>query len=392
MDKKIVGILVGISVFFLAISQLVFIPVIVFLVLFLMLLLERNFRIEVEDYIFYLFIMIALVSSAFAKNKMVSFGGVALLLVYYIFFYVGRVGSFDVRGILWGAIVSIFLLTVMGVVFYIFPNLSIFIKMVGINFIEIPSGTSFYGASNGIRSPSITPSPVIFSSSVLYFLPLVLVYIFENFKNNIIFFWLSLLLIIVSALVVLVVSGSRSFLLLFPVIFFTILVIFRRYDIIIVFSIVFMFLLLVFWDYVYDSVIQRSLLAIKGGDYTSANNRFDAYRDGIKLFLQNPVIGIGLVNFKEYVPYYFGNYIHNLYLSILTETGVLGFISFFSFIGFSLFKGIEKLTKEFDSVKLGIVVSIITFLVHGLVDNTLYVFALGGLFWLFLGVLLRNKE
>ena len=57
--------------------------------------------------------------------------------------------------------------------------------------------------------------------------------------------------------------------------------------------------------------------------------RYLMYVDGIKFFLENPIFGVGLNNFK--VHFFAGKYSHSDYIEPLATTGLLGFILYQSF-------------------------------------------------------------
>ena len=84
-----------------------------------------------------------------------------------------------------------------------------------------------------------------------------------------------------------------------------------------------------------------------------SNSRLKYYEDTFESFKENPIIGIGIGNWKlnsiekgkrhiegYIVPYH----AHNDFLQILAETGILGFVSYISIFLFS-FIGLFKLKK-----------------------------------------------
>lgn len=390
MIRELIGVfLVLVSIFLLCVSQLLFIPIVVFATLFVYYIVkERNLRLE--DYLFFVFLFFATLSIFVAREKSYALGGVLILVIYYFFFYVGKNWNFDFKLltiVLGGALV---VLSVFGIFFYIFPDISVYIKLGDANLIEIPSAKSF--SVNGvIRSSSITPNPVIFSSAVVYIIPIVLAGLLKEFSERRWLLFFSFSVIVVLGFSVILVSSSRSFLVLFPFVILTMLILSRRYDLLMIFSFLTVILLVVFWGFLKDAVLERVRMIFEYKDFTSFFNRLDSYNAGIRLFKDNFLLGVGLINFKFYVPKYFGNYIHNLYLSILVEVGILGFLSFLSVLLVSLYKSFKKIFSNFDIVRIGFVLSVFIFLIHGLIDNTLYVVSLGSLFWLFLGISLNEK-
>ena len=59
----------------------------------------------------------------------------------------------------------------------------------------------------------------------------------------------------------------------------------------------------------------------------SGSGRFEIWENGLKLFTDNPVFGIGIYNYRAYSNALFNNdhYMHNTFLEVLTESGVIGF-------------------------------------------------------------------
>ncbi|KLA35602.1 hypothetical protein B4080_5868 [Bacillus cereus] len=59
-----------------------------------------------------------------------------------------------------------------------------------------------------------------------------------------------------------------------------------------------------------------------------ASGRFDIWENGLKLFSDNPFFGIGIYNYRSYSNYLFGidHYMHNTFLEVLTESGMVGFV------------------------------------------------------------------
>ena len=122
---------------------------------------------------------------------------------------------------------------------------------------------------------------------------------------------------------------------------------------------------------------------------------------GTELIFSNPLgVGVGNELFYAYRNNFFAKYdvnslgqwqpIHNLYLMISSETGVLGFISFATFI-------ILLLIKSFDGKKLGglssesktAIVMLLALLLFGLFDHFLWDLELGRLMlWVTIGILL----
>lgn len=83
----------------------------------------------------------------------------------------------------------------------------------------------------------------------------------------------------------------------------------------------------------------------------SGSGRLRIWANGLKLFEDNPFFGIGLYNFKYYNLLYFkdAHYMHNTYLEVLVENGLIGgsllFVSILFFIVLKPNSDEEKLIK-----------------------------------------------
>jgi O-antigen ligase len=89
------------------------------------------------------------------------------------------------------------------------------------------------------------------------------------------------------------------------------------------------------------------------------------------LFVQHPLIGVGLTNFQELMSSvinwnYEGNVAHDTYLQILSENGIIGFVLFFGPVFYLFYRNLRK-AKE-STPALLISVGLTVFLVHGLFD------------------------
>lgn len=66
-------------------------------------------------------------------------------------------------------------------------------------------------------------------------------------------------------------------------------------------------------------------------DESSAAGRIDAWYEGLYMFREHPVFGVGAGNFTDY------NYLtaHNSFVLVLAETGIVGFTLWIAFVGYS---------------------------------------------------------
>jgi len=118
-----------------------------------------------------------------------------------------------------------------------------------------------------------------------------------------------------------------------------------------------------------------------GGDAS----RFKIWRLSWAMFLESPFFGKGVGTFIAHFPEQINlnvQYTHNCYLQILTETGLLGFISFFWFLGEVLGREYKRLKENTDGLSFGLFFGLLTFLTHSFFDTQLFSLKLSILFWL----------
>ncbi|OOR05101.1 polysaccharide polymerase [Bacillus cereus] len=68
--------------------------------------------------------------------------------------------------------------------------------------------------------------------------------------------------------------------------------------------------------------------------HDNGSGRFTLWEAAFKYFLSNPYIGIGAFNFSNYYEYQFNAklYVHNTFLEILSESGIIGFLLYGAFL------------------------------------------------------------
>ncbi len=123
----------------------------------------------------------------------------------------------------------------------------------------------------------------------------------------------------------------------------------------------------------------------------SAQGRIIIWEQSISLFKSQPIFGVGYAVFRE-LGYGLGD-THNIYLKILTEQGVIGFIIFLVLIG-TLFREGWKLFKRGDddmskALGLGFAACIIVLLVNNLFGNRWTHPVLSSYFWIIAGLVAR---
>jgi O-antigen ligase len=134
--------------------------------------------------------------------------------------------------------------------------------------------------------------------------------------------------------------------------------------------------------------------------YVTNFDRIDRWMAAVSMFLHHPILGVGYGNYPE--EYYRHIWFvkattltdrmgaHNLYLEILAETGFLGLVAFLGLI-VTFFRESLKLIKElndsfWNSLTIGVMGAMLTYLVHGVVNNLGPSDKLELLFWILIGM------
>lgn len=117
----------------------------------------------------------------------------------------------------------------------------------------------------------------------------------------------------------------------------------------------------------YDTVARAEKL-----DPFTIESRLSAYLAAMLLFVQHPLIGVGLTNFQVLMSsvvewtYDAGNAAHNTYLQILSENGSIGFFLFFGPVLYLFYRNLRK-AKE-STLALISSAGMTVFLIHGMFD------------------------
>jgi O-antigen ligase len=123
---------------------------------------------------------------------------------------------------------------------------------------------------------------------------------------------------------------------------------------------------------------------------------------GMNMFKDKPIFGQGignyglvLHNFVKTPDYYLSLHLHNLYLQILVETGIIGLLGFLFFCWYNLWYGMKQMflinDNQIFTIKLGLFCGIIAFLLHNTVD-VLIAHNIGVLFGLELALLAKKWD
>lgn len=131
--------------------------------------------------------------------------------------------------------------------------------------------------------------------------------------------------------------------------------------------------ILIFCLIVIFAVFMIERLNIEADITNSLQTRIDLIKESLNIIKDRPIFGIGLGNFRNTLAEgrdsttaiggVFINPVHNGYLEIISETGIIGFILLFYFVKQQLMKAIKQLNKQNYLLYFGIVTSITIFLI-----------------------------
>lgn len=130
---------------------------------------------------------------------------------------------------------------------------------------------------------------------------------------------------------------------------------------------------------------------------SSKIERIYIWKASIKMFLDHPIVGIGIGTFPLVYPSYklpqaheiSMSFAHDLPLNVLVETGILGFLSFFAFIVSLYRRGLSLYKKTQDNLILILLSSLTVYLGHQLFDGTMWSLHIGLILW-FIGAIISN--
>ncbi|TMB89330.1 MAG: O-antigen ligase family protein [Chloroflexi bacterium] len=151
----------------------------------------------------------------------------------------------------------------------------------------------------------------------------------------------------------------------------------------------------------YLGLTQISFVNPGSADFSTAE-RLAHWIAGVHMFLNHPLIGVGIGNYPDAYPGYFITifvnslgHAHNYYINIAAETGSIGLTAYLLFLmaifvtGGSAFQAISKnILKNDRALAIGLLAALISVCIHNLVDD-LYVHSLTNLMALLLIVLIR---
>lgn len=121
---------------------------------------------------------------------------------------------------------------------------------------------------------------------------------------------------------------------------------------------------------------------------TANSRRQDLIAEALRLFKEYPFSGVGLGNFVKFSHYYWKEPVHNIYLLLLSETGIFGLTAFLLLTTSSL----NRAVRHYSASPLPFIL-LVQFLFLGLFDHYLFTSITGlFLFWLTLGFSWRRPN
>ena len=242
--------------------------------------------------------------------------------------------------------------------------LIIFVILIFDGFLQYLTGKNILGWDlkyPGPRVSSLFGDELILGSFIARMLPVLigLMFIF-NFSNDRKFIFCILIL---ASLFLVLISGERTafFLTLLLLVLMSVLVyenkkILRK---IIFFSFACCILIIAFSSSIKERVVNVTLEKILASEnqenkyYIISKQHHEHYVSGVRMFLNNPISGVGVKNFRVFCSekeYYISDYTcsphpHSTYIQLLSETGIIGFLIvlicfiYLNMILFSHYKG-----------------------------------------------------
>ena len=229
---------------------------------------------------------------------------------------------------------------------------------------------------------------------VLFFLSYLMV---KKFKNN------SMILFIIAVLIISFLIGERSnFIKIFiSVIIFSYIALRIDFKIKIVSSLVIILSLVGIinfnenYKYRYYEQI-KYLFSINGYSKYLKQSRYGAHQNAaLKIFQEHKFFGVGIRNFriesskkkyenKEYekTDYRHSTHPHQIHYEILSETGLIGYLSFLIFILISLYLSIKSYMNTKNLFQLSGIIFIVTSLIPILPSGSFWTTFASGIFWL----------
>ena len=154
-------------------------------------------------------------------------------------------------------------------------------------------------------------------------------------------------------------------------------------------------IIVILFNFSYVGGIFSSIL--KMTDDARFLNRFDGYRRMLEAFVKNPIIGYGMGSAGDTLGniynWEFHVTSHNMFLKVLTETGLIGIIIYIGFF-FMWFKRAFNLVKQdgnnyIKNFSVLVISIVIILLVNGLTGSAIEAYPINLYVWFFMGALIK---
>ena len=227
-----------------------------------------------------------------------------------------------------------------------------------------------HNAINVYRISGLFGEELIQGSFLLRIVPIFIIFYFYNKANLSTSFHILFFLILTSAYILIILSGERAsifltFLGIFLTMFFLRLSLYKKFI-----SILLIFFIFILTTNLYPNSKARIIYSTYDQVFekrdSSNNIKINIFSEGhqnhfktaLLIFKQNYITGVGVRNFRlecrkniydDVGRYHCTTHPHNIYLQLLSETGLIGFLFFISFIIFLLIKTFKFLKIIFSN-------------------------------------------
>lgn len=239
----------------------------------------------------------------------------------------------------------------------------------------------FIGGGRLLRAYGTFPHPNILAAFLVLSLLSFCYFIRRNFHSGrIIYYYFLIPPFFINWLGLLLTFSRAGWLVALTVITFFILLNYRDPNLIIVVVLIATFLVISF----YPLIVERARVNV---DNFSIQNRLSDYHYAWQKIKEKPLFGHGLTLAVGKRP------VHNLYLTIWNEMGLIGLLIFLSFALWNLLAGgIRQSAKNSEEIKI-LKIMLLALLALGLFDHFLWTLRPGlAMFWLVAGLLTFNRS
>jgi len=163
----------------------------------------------------------------------------------------------------------------------------------------------------------------------------------------------------------------------------------------IIFTVTLFMVVVILWNFSYVVKLFSSILEIT--EDLRFLGRFRGYRRILEAFVKNPIIGYGMGSAGDTLGYQYNWEFHvtshNMFLKVLTETGLIGIIIYIGFF-FMWFKRAFSLVKQdrnnyIKNFSVLVISIVIVLLVNGLTGSSIEAYPISLYVWFFMGVLIK---